>query len=119
MTLQQDAHNGTDKPLRAKPAPGPAESFEAAAEASEMGQAAKKQGEAALRDFQANSREWAGYAQDSYKANSRALQALLGCKTLEGAMTIQGQLMQEQLKLLTEHGARVMAAFSPGKFKAA
>jgi hypothetical protein len=115
MTVQQEPHNGADKAQPRRSTEGPPESVVAAdmaLAAADAGQAAARQGETELRAFQANSREWMGYAQAAYQANARAWRALVGCRTLQGAVAIQSHLMQEQLKLMMSHGGRVTTALA-------
>ena len=111
MTVHQDAQNGPAKTLRRARSEGLARATRATDDAlkdgAAMGEAAFTEGQAALKGMQAGSKEWAGWAQDAYQANVRAWQALLGCRTAQAAMSIQTNLMQEQLKLLMDNGRRM------------
>jgi hypothetical protein len=121
MTLQQDGENGSAKTQRHRQQPEslakPSEGEAAALEASGMGQAAVEETQAAFKGAQAASREWARWALGAYEANVRAWHALLGCRSIEAAISIQSTLAQEHVRLLAENGLRARKAALKTTFK--
>jgi len=106
---QQDGQNGSAKaphrPQTASQLEGQIEQ-----EAAEMVRAVVDEGQAEIKEMQAVSREWMTWAQDAYQINVKAWQALLSCRTAQAALSIQGALLQEQLKLLAKNGQRMTAS---------
>jgi uncharacterized protein YukE len=82
----------------------------AEAEMETVAATAAKEGGAAMKQIEAGSQEWMGWARDAFQANVKAWHALLGCRTAQAALTVQTNLMVEQVKLLMGHGQHMTAA---------
>jgi hypothetical protein len=109
MTSNKDKHGDASSVSDVQSTPADAEIAGLAA-AQKADAAALREGSAAVDELRAGSRGWFDWAQNAAKANFRAWQALLSCRSFPGAVAIYGRLAQEQGKLLLDGGRATMTA---------
>ena len=101
--MQDKAHEGFQQATRAvsetseQAVAGFGESFRALAETSN----------ALASGFQEASREWVAIAQNRLKANLDGINKLMSCKTLQDAITTQGELMRFNVEQFLEDSRRL------------
>jgi hypothetical protein len=112
MTVQQDVEDGIRKTTQSTKETAEIVA-QAGQEAESRGQAALEQGKVALSKFEGGAQQWIGWAMDSYQANLAALQAMMTSRSLPAIMTIQSDLLRDQMNLFLDNSRRIAKATMP------
>jgi hypothetical protein len=82
---------------------------EATAKTVQLSRAGLETGKAAMAKAETGSRQMMDWAMQSYQANVAAFQAMLTSRSPQQILTIQSELMRDQLNLLLDAGSRTTA----------